>query len=673
MNLPSIIFDKPERLVISNSWISHIPFAFFIMDYLKPNIFVELGVHTGNSYFAFCQAVQKIESNTKCYGIDHWEGDEHLGYHNGKFFNDVNNYNIKYENFSTLIRSDFNEAVHQFQDNSIDLLHIDGHHSYDSVKNDFVTWIQKMSKKGIILFHDIIVKKEDFGVYKFWEELKNTYKYIEFNFQYGLGVLFLDYDFHKLFIDDYSQNFETYQNIFKSLGENILYIDEINELNNKSDQLRKEINNQSAKKNIFLENEIVKYKNLVRNSNLELKKIRSEFDKIKSEISRARNTKSWKLMEFFHLLYNESIFNTFNFLINSIFKSKSKKYYLSKYDPIKSSNLNSKNIDRSKISVYVSTKGNFVFNEIAEVVAGGFSELGYNVNIKNQYDGIDDSAFYNIIIAFNEMYFVDDYGKKFLNQIPDNSILIHTEQINFSDYNLNSSFLSKFKEIWDIDFSNFNLLNELGFNVKYMKIGFTEKSNNYKEYKKIPKSKFINLNDNILSNSYLNADFIERPIDILFYGSSTNRRDAFFDKNNNLFKKYNSFIHLNKRIVQGPISNPENIAIDTATAIGLSQRTKILLNIHRSETKFFEWHRIVMHGIWNRCLVISETTTGSGFFVPGKHYIECDLDDMPEIILYYLNTSQGKFQAQEIIDNGYDHLTVNCKLKDNLKILMENF
>ncbi|MEM2086648.1 MAG: hypothetical protein QXF06_04495 [Archaeoglobaceae archaeon] len=43
------------KLMESISWDKHIPFAFFITELHRPRIFVELGVHKGNSFSGFCQ------------------------------------------------------------------------------------------------------------------------------------------------------------------------------------------------------------------------------------------------------------------------------------------------------------------------------------------------------------------------------------------------------------------------------------------------------------------------------------------------------------------------------------------------------------------------------------------------------------------------------------------
>jgi hypothetical protein len=87
------------------------------------------------------------------------------------------------------MRSTFDNASRFFKPLSIDLLHIDGCHDYESVRHDFETWLPKMSRQGVILFHDISVTTHDFGVHQLWNELKLDYKYFELPHSFGLGLL----------------------------------------------------------------------------------------------------------------------------------------------------------------------------------------------------------------------------------------------------------------------------------------------------------------------------------------------------------------------------------------------------------------------------------------------------------------------------------------------------
>ncbi len=130
-----------------------------------------------------------MQNAIECIAIDTWEGDEHAGFYSNKVFENFKRDFIKYDNIAKYIRKRFSEAVSMFENKSIDILHIDGLHTYEAVKEDFETWLPKLSDLGIILLHDTQAKTKDFGVWKLWEELQNTYPSFEFEHSHGLGVL----------------------------------------------------------------------------------------------------------------------------------------------------------------------------------------------------------------------------------------------------------------------------------------------------------------------------------------------------------------------------------------------------------------------------------------------------------------------------------------------------
>ena len=69
------------------------------------------------------------------------------------------------------------------------MLHIDGYHTYDVVKHDFETWLPKLSKRAVVLFHDIHVRDQHFGVWKVWEALARCYPHFSIAHRHGLGIL----------------------------------------------------------------------------------------------------------------------------------------------------------------------------------------------------------------------------------------------------------------------------------------------------------------------------------------------------------------------------------------------------------------------------------------------------------------------------------------------------
>ena len=77
-------------------------------------------------------------------------------------------------------------------------IYLDADHSYKGIKNDFSLFWPRLEKGGLVVFHDVLLKKHPeklkFGVWKFWKELKNKNKItipytIPWGTPSGLGII----------------------------------------------------------------------------------------------------------------------------------------------------------------------------------------------------------------------------------------------------------------------------------------------------------------------------------------------------------------------------------------------------------------------------------------------------------------------------------------------------
>ena len=268
--IPRFEYEK-EFQDITWPWVGHRYFAYDLVRNIKPKKIVELGTHKGTSFFSFCQAVKDEALDTEINAIDTWQGDKHAGFYGDDIYKFVQKIvNKLYSNVKIkLIRKTFDDAIFEFKDESIDILHIDGLHTYEAVKHDFENWLVKVKKNGIVLFHDIKVGESDFGVCKLWEELKQKYQTIEFHHSFGLGVLFKNKGDNSNKITRLQKELQMHYYYIYERMKNEKINNSINSIKNKDVQLKQKENEIKSKENEIKskENEIKSKDGLIANQN----------------------------------------------------------------------------------------------------------------------------------------------------------------------------------------------------------------------------------------------------------------------------------------------------------------------------------------------------------------------------------------------------------------------
>ena len=175
----TIIKYSEER--IRSAWRGHHYFALWLVKELQPLTIVDLGVDRGFSTFIY--GAQNIG---KVYGIDWFNKYSFLGERIDDYIPTMRNKRKMQKKFRitnvTIIKSKFSEVAKIWKKN-IDILHIDGAHTYNDVEEDYQTWRKFLNENSVILFHDTNIYE---GVIRFFDELDLP----KFNFthSYGLGV-----------------------------------------------------------------------------------------------------------------------------------------------------------------------------------------------------------------------------------------------------------------------------------------------------------------------------------------------------------------------------------------------------------------------------------------------------------------------------------------------------
>jgi len=143
-------------------------FVEFIID-RKPDLCVEIGVFGGSSLVPQALALKENKKG-KIFGIDPWTNDAALeamqSEEHKKWWSDLDIENIynhcchnliinNVDKYCSLIRDKAENVVDRFDNESIDILHIDGNHSEELSYKDAVLYLPKLKSGGLVFFDDI--------------------------------------------------------------------------------------------------------------------------------------------------------------------------------------------------------------------------------------------------------------------------------------------------------------------------------------------------------------------------------------------------------------------------------------------------------------------------------------------------------------------------------------
>jgi len=160
-----------------------------VVQAIRPSAFLEIGTRNGGTFFLLCRLA---DPRATVISLDLPSGAFGGGYtvFQIPLFQRMKMPGQKLH----LLRADSHKAetrlrvTQALQGSSLDLLFIDGDHTYDGVKLDFEMYSPLVKPGGIVAFHDIVqVDVPDFGVSQFWGQVKSHHHHREIVEDQGQG------------------------------------------------------------------------------------------------------------------------------------------------------------------------------------------------------------------------------------------------------------------------------------------------------------------------------------------------------------------------------------------------------------------------------------------------------------------------------------------------------
>ncbi len=311
-------------------------------------------------------------------------------------------------------------------------------------------------------------------------------------------------------------------------------------------------------------------------------------------------------------------------------------------------------VSSQRLGVYCSSLGNYFITEIADFVAAALTASGHSVTRLNEQDTPPDNLDDHWVVAPHEFFYLGDGVLR--SQALSGAVMVNVEQPQTTWFSKAFHYLRSASLVLDINVKSAAILSQLGLPAYWLPLGHLSDYAPHTASTDLPTLQALaSLSPQVRQLPDVAAPLSERPLDLHFIGTLNARREQFFAESANWLSRYSCFLHMPPMGM--PLLKGQDQALDTEAVIGLSRRSKILLNIHRDELPYFEWHRMVFHGLWQNTLVVTEPCHDIPGLTAGEHYIECSLDDMADKVDWLLNSSAGQAVAERVRQAGHEAIT----------------
>ncbi len=312
-------------------------------------------------------------------------------------------------------------------------------------------------------------------------------------------------------------------------------------------------------------------------------------------------------------------------------------------------------LERNKPVLLLSwSNGNFFFTDIAEALSQYMRSRGFDAH--RAFDiRAEDIADYQLVVVAPHEFCVHGPGAAWSSEQLRDVLFVNTEQWHTSWFSLSLGKIMQSRKVLDINPASARGLSRLG-----MKAGFVPilpLTGDAQTGSCPPR-----LSDQAsalrhVANLTSTDAFEDRPYDVLYMAMMNCRRAQILTSLAPHLAKHRCFIHTPG--LNGPMTGASANKLAGHDVDLLARNTKILLNIHQGSSLYFEWHRIVISGICQGCVVVTEPCIDIGELKTGHHFLSVHADMMGPYLNWLLTTQAGQDKMALVRANCAEWLRSN--------------
>jgi hypothetical protein len=320
------------------------------------------------------------------------------------------------------------------------------------------------------------------------------------------------------------------------------------------------------------------------------------------------------------------------------------------------------NPERLRVALYVSSLGNFFMTEIAGVLQAGFADAGIAARILTDNDQPAADATHHVVVAPHE-FFVLGQGKRFAtDDFVSRAIMYATEQVQTPWFARSLAYLLRARAVADLNEQTACVLRRGGVRAVTVQPGFSAAFTPFGPQVNLPaRGAFESLPAATRDFDVTNPSFAARPLDVLFLGTMSPRREKVLATFAPKFASLATYLYATR--MTRPIDRKLNPTAAPEVTAALLQRSKVLLNVHRDDNSYFEWWRL-MQAFWQKTLVVTEPCVPHALFRPGVHYLEEAPRHIPHLVDWLARSPDGQARADGIRQAAYALLTTEATARN---------